>query len=125
MRVVLARLLSVAITLITQAALAAEPADEPATLKQWAVARCVAKAYGGTQAGRDADATAGLYVEQARSNPELFVALDALVDAQLAQQAVLPMDEKVQDVPLLNCLGLYDSKALDEMIRAYMTQQVG
>lgn len=106
-------------------AFATEPRDEAATLKKWAVAHCIATVYGEGKLGKDARAARWAYFEQSRMVTDVFEAMKSLVDVQLQQKARVLTDDAVQDVPLLNCMELYDSKALDEMIRAYMTQQIG
>lgn len=97
-------------------------AGEAERLQDFALARCVARAYAAKEVREDAGAVAGAYVEQGGSDMEAYAAIDRLVQAQLEKDYPSKSGAKLQ---LMKCIDLQRSKALEEMIREFTSLKTG
>ena len=88
--------------------------SQRALLKNWALSRCLAKAYASDEAKDDANKSAAAYLEFGKAPIENYAAIDTLVDAQLAQT----YDGSVKGpYNTLKCIDLYNGPALDKLVR--------
>ena len=105
------------IALVLGAALTASTASptvvQGETLRDWALARCIARGGSGPFA-RDAAASAAALLERGDYGIETYEAIEALVGRALAQR-------RGGSVPsgyvTLKCIDLYHSAALQQLIR--------
>jgi hypothetical protein len=83
-------------------------------LKKWALARCLAKASGPSPAGDDAAKTAAAYLEQGKSDLEVYETIDALVGRYLNREYTGSVQS---NYTTMKCLDLYHSDELDQLAR--------
>ncbi len=109
--------------LLAMPAFAVQPDyDEAGLLRNYAMAVCVRDAYADAAVRKDAQVSAGAYVEFGSVDVEAYRAIGALVEAQLAKTYA---GKEVADIQLMKCIDLYNSKALELLIRQFLTQRVG
>ena len=90
--------------------------------KDRALAACIAAAYKGSPAGRDAGITKSAFLEWTyydddQGNP----AVDQLVAKYLRRDYSNPVEGYAgAKFDLLKCLDMYDSRELDEQVRKYV-----
>lgn len=84
-------------------------------LKKWALSRCLAKASGNSPAGDDAAKTAAAYLEQGKSEIEVYEKIDALVGGYLNREYSGSVKSNYNT---MKCLDLYDSDELNQLVRA-------
>ena len=96
-----------------------QPAPSPSrpqteTLRDWALARCLARGANGAFA-RDAAVSAAALLERGDYGIEAYEPIEALVGRQLAKRygGSVP-----GDYVTLKCLDLYHGAALDRLVRA-------
>ena len=112
----------VALLAVTRAHGAQPVYDERTMLANWAMARCVARAYDDAGVRKDAEAAAAAYMEFGHSDMEAYAAIDRLVAAQLEKDYASASGEKLS---LMKCIDLMHSTALRELIEAYVRVRVG
>lgn len=101
---------------------AAPDYDEPTMLRNWAMARCVMRAYEDGPMRKDAGASAAGYLEFGSSAFEVYEAIDALVIAQLNKTYPSKSGEKMQ---MMKCLDLMHGKALERLIENATRLKIG
>ena len=89
------------------------PTDTTATLKDWALSRCIGKAAGAPFRA-DAFASAGALLERADSDVAVFNRMDALVDRALASRRSGSVPSRYET---LKCLEMYHGGELDRIVR--------
>lgn len=99
-------------------AIAAEPTpktsqySQKALLKNWALSRCLGRAYGAKEAEDDANRTAGAYFEFSRVPVERFEALSVLVDKYLRPDY---RGSEGGSFNTMKCIDLFHSQELDSL----------
>src|SRR5208283_1552552 len=82
-------------------------------LRNWALSRCIAKAFGPGKVKDDANISASAYLEEIRARPEI----DSLVTQALARTASGSVKGNYNTK---KCIDLYSSKALRQLIEKYV-----
>ena len=90
--------------------------DQPSLLKDWALARCIAKGVGATTpAGQDAANAAAALLERSDYGIDAYEALEPLIDRQL----IKPYGGSTGGTyTVLQCIDLFHGPALDRAVRA-------
>ncbi len=82
-------------------------------LKNWAMCRCLAKAYGPGMPAEDAEATASAYLELGKAPIEAYDKLAKLVERYLS----VPYSGSVKsNYNTMKCINLYNSKDLERAV---------
>lgn len=91
--------------------------------KDMLLASCIARAYkGDSQAGKDASASAGVYIEWTLYDVEKSSAsIDGIIERYLARDYSNPLVEyRGVEFNLLKCLDMYHSKELANQVRRFV-----
>ncbi|MGO9422331.1 T6SS amidase immunity protein Tai4 family protein [Roseiarcus sp.] len=86
-------------------------------LRNWALSRCIAKAFGPGKVKDDANISASAYLEEIRARPEVYEEIDSLVTQALARTASGSVKGNYNTK---KCIDLYSSKALRQLIEKYV-----
>lgn len=89
--------------------------SQPELLRNWALARCLAKANPDSPAGEDANRAAGAYLEFGTAGIETYEKLDAMVDAWLKREYAGSV--RGASYSTMKCIDLYHSRELGRFVR--------
>jgi hypothetical protein len=111
---------ALAMLFMVTAALAAKDTPESYSqkilLKNWALSRCLSKAYPSEISKNDAEITAGAFLEFSKFSLDANEKAEALVDKFLAKK----YDGSVKsNYNTMKCIDLFHSKELDDLARRY------
>ena len=101
------------VALLAGAPLSARTAVESANLRDWTVARCVAKAAGNQPCAADAKRSAAALLERGTAGAEVYERIDRLIVQTLAVPA---SGSSGGTYALLQCLDLAHGRALARLV---------
>ena len=94
--------------------------SEPELLRNWALARCLSRAFPGSPLEHDAAAAAGGYLEYGKVGADAYAQTETLVGDFLARTYQSQSGEALQT---MKCIDLFHSPELGRLVRRYAGQR--